>query len=180
MPGLPDFSKMSAEDFAAWRLNTDLPTQGLPVNDKYAAAANSWLSNEFDFELPSGALCRMQKMPLKELAKAGILDRVTRLPGLVDGVIAKAENAPPSNSPEMPDWQTIEAMDELLNIITPMVVVAPKVWPMPDPKADSPADREKVAGRIYPDSIDLADRIAIMERSMSGVKAMDNFRPESD
>jgi len=188
MPGTRSIEELQAELQQAYAearqlpepLISPSPTKTLsgaspqpPEADPYASAAEAWSSNEFDFRVPSGHLCRMRKMPLKELAAKGILDQVTRLPGIVDGVIAKAENAPPQPQ-SMPDKQTIEVMDQLLNIITPLVVVRPKIWPMPE------EGEERVNGRIYPDTVDLTDRVAIMERAMSGVKMLDSFREQSE
>ena len=189
MPGTRSIEELQAELQQAYAEARQLPEplispsptktlsgaslQPSPEADPYASAAEAWSSNEFDFRVPSGHLCRMRKMPLKELAAKGILDQVTRLPGLVDGVIAKAENAPPQPQ-SVPDRQTIEVMDQLLNIITPLVVVRPKIWPMPE------EGEERVNGRIYPDTVDLTDRVAIMERAMSGVKMLDSFREQSE
>lgn len=177
MPGTPNFGEMTPEEFIQWQKSTEKTPA---PEDPYAATAAAWASNEFDFRLPTGALCRMRKMPLKDLATKGILDRVTRLPGLVDGVINKAENLPPAPEDEMPSSETIESMDEILNILVPLVVVQPKVWEMPNPFSPHESEREKIPGRIYPDSIELSDRIAIMERSLAGVKDLDNFRPGSE
>jgi hypothetical protein len=173
MPGTPNFGDMTTEEFAQWQAQQSVrPADVMPVVpvDPYAETAAAWLSDEFDFDLPSGSKCRMRKMPLKELATKGILDRVTRLPGIVEEVIEKSENKPPKPAvDDIPDNETIEALDLLLNIIVPLVVVQPKVWEIPE-------SGERVAGRIYPDTIELSDRVAIMERSMAGVKGLDSFR----
>jgi hypothetical protein len=62
--------------------------------------------------------------------------------------------------------------------VIPMVVVKPTVHRVP--QADEPGGPvpDRVEGWIYTDDIELGDRVAIMERAMSGVVKMDNFRQE--
>jgi hypothetical protein len=143
---------------------------------KYAVTA--WGETEFDFRTPSGQLCRLKKADVAELAEKGILDQVTRLPGVTAGVIATAEGQPPQKADTMPDRETIKTVIDLVNILVPMVVVAPEICPLPEPMADgSPGPREE--GRIYVDSIEITDRIAIMTRVLGGLQKLDAFRVES-
>jgi hypothetical protein len=148
----------------------------VPLVEKYAVTA--WGETEFDFTTPSGQLCRLRKADVAELAEKGILDQVTRLPGVTAGVIATAEGQPPQKADAMPDRETIKTVINLVNVLVPMVVVAPEICPLPEPLADgSPGPREE--GLIYVDSIEITDRIAIMTRVLGGLQKMDAFRVES-
>lgn len=177
--------EMSIEDLQAVRegrlrkesMPVTLITEGSSLNfslppsspqDPYAPTA--WLNNTYDFRTPSGQLCQMKKLDLAELTKAGILDKVTRLPGLTEGVIRQSEGQPPLKADRMPSKSEMEVVVEVLNVLLPMVVVQPKIWAPPE------EGEEKVVGRVYVDSVDLIDRIAIMNRSLAGVADLDKFR----
>ena len=149
----------------------EAPSNG--PSDPYAPTA--WGATEYDFITPLGQRCRLRTLPLERLAEAGILDKLTRLPGIAEELIAKAEGQPPQPE-QMPDAQTVETITEVVNKLIPIVVVAPVISEVPDPEAEDPADRERVAGRIYVDSIDLRDRIAIMNRAVGPLVKLDSFR----
>jgi hypothetical protein len=146
------------------------PTHPSPPQSPYAPTV--WGSTEYDFRVPSGQLCRMKKLRPEELVGTDILDRITRLPAFAQELVDKSEGKPPKND-DMPDKKDLQAVIEVLNELIPMVVVQPRVFPVPD----NPEDREP--GLVYTDMIELADRIAIMERAVSGISKMDNFRPQS-
>jgi len=136
-------------------------------SDPYAAV--SWGEDGYDFRTPGGQLCRLRDAPIEELAASGILNRVTRLPGLTDDLVRKAEGQPPEKV-ELPPTETITALVEVVNVLVPMVVLKPQIWTLP------PEGEERVEGRIYVDSIPLVDRIAIMERVLGGLVKWDKFR----
>lgn len=175
MPGDKSIQELRAELEAAEEAARSMPTQTnlpgsvpdtAPGTDPYAPT--TWGSNEFDFTTPSGQRCRLRKLPIEDLAKAGILDRMTRLPGLADQLVKKAEGAPPE--PVMPNGDQIEIVTELVDILTPLVVVQPQVWPVPA------EDEQRVTGRVYVDTVDFMDRVAIMNRVVGTVQSLDNFR----
>jgi hypothetical protein len=165
---------VAAPHFAGTRVESPTPS---PPQDPYAATAEAWLSNEFDFTVPSGLMCRLKKMQVEELVAAGIIDKVTRLPAFAQELIDKAEGVPPAETLEgmaMPTQEQFESLTEILNLMLPLVVVQPRIWPMPEDGED------KVIGLIYPDSVELGDRIAIMERLLGGIKKLDKFRQGSN
>ena len=148
-----------------------------PQDDPYAVTA--WGSDLFDFRAPSGQLCQMRKLKPESMLESGMLDKVTRLPAFAEENIRKAQGHPPaaasSVSPE--DFkQLIKVLDELL----PIVVVQPQLWSEPSPERsnDDPEldNSERIPGRVYVSDVELADRVAIMERAIGGVKKLDNFR----
>lgn len=178
---MPNFKDMSPAEFAAWQIENNNP----PVNNvavvappappsapQAVPAAEVWGSNEFDFTCPSGATCRMRKLMPERLIEMGLLDKLTVLPGIAAEVVDKAEGAPPKKigDVEIPDKHELGQMIELLNILVPMVVVVPEVHPVPTDGS------ERVVGNIYTDSIEMSDRVAIMERAVHGVKKLEPFR----
>jgi hypothetical protein len=151
----------------------DVPPS-LPAPVQARPATEVWGSNEYDFVCPSGAQCRMRKLAPEKLVEYGILDKLTNLPGIAAEVVEKAEAVGPPTSAEdkMPSTEEMKHLLGIMEILIPAVVVAPVVFPVP-------ADGAREVGRIYTDSIDLADRIAIMERAVGGTKAYEAFRTGS-
>jgi hypothetical protein len=144
-------------------------------------AAEVWGSNEYDFTCPSGAQCRMRKLMPEKLLEMGVLDKITALPGYTDELIKQAEGAPPERTgaaSTLPDKEELQQIVDLLEVLVPMVVVTPTVYPAPvfDEGGKMP---DRVEGRIYTDSIELQDRVAIMERAVHGVKPLATFRQGS-
>lgn len=149
--------------------NYENPKQRLPPQDPYAVT--SWGETEYDFITPSGQRCRMKKLRPEELLETGLLDRVTRLPGFAEEQIEKAEGQPPKAA-ALPSKEDIKSLIQVLNELLPLVIVKPHVRSVPPP------GQERVAGVVYTDMIELGDRMAIMERAMTGVKKLDNFREQ--
>ncbi len=175
MPSVEELERQLAEARAAevkQIVSNSVPQHG--ESDPYAVTA--WGQTEYDFVTPSGQRCRLRKLDPAELAEAGILDKVTRLPGVTAGLVEKSSGQPPAPEPDpeaMPDKETIRALVDLVNVLVPMVVVKPSVAPIPE------NDEERVQGVVYVDSIEITDRIAIMERSLQGLAKLDSFRKQS-
>lgn len=147
----------------------DVPLPPSPAQDANPYAVTSWGSSLYDFTVPSGQMCQMRKIRPEEMIGTGLLDKISRLPGFAQELITKAEGQPPAKplSQEEQMALVIEVVDELV----PQVVVQPRVYP--DDTEDAPE------GAVFVRDIELADRIAIMERALGGVRKMDNFRQES-
>lgn len=183
---MPDFTTMSAEEFLAWKAGTKLNEDELsqpqylephnrptpaPAQENVRPAAEVWGSTEYDFVCPSGAQCRMRKLMPEKLIETGILDRITTLPGYAEELVQQAEGAPPKKADDLvPDKEELKSITAILDILVPLAVVEPRVFPTPGPGED------REVGRIYVDSIELMDRIAIMERAVQGVKKLEPFR----
>lgn len=146
----------------------DVPSRPSPPQDRYAATA--WASPYFDFITPGGQTIQMQKLLPEKMLGTGLLDKITRLPAFAQELIDKAEGLPPAAVVKLTDSEQVAQVVEVVNEIVPLVVVQPTVYPVP------PTGEERVNGRIYVDSIELADRVAIMERAVKGVAALDPFR----
>jgi hypothetical protein len=151
-----------------------VPSQGVrPDADPYQVT--SWGESEEDFRAPSGQLCRLRKVDPTDLLEMGILDEVSRLPGLVQsGPMAEAQGKPPQDDNRillemLKDPAKLEGLMGLMDKLVAYVVVRPsvKVW---DGKSG------RVPGQVYTDMIHLGDRMAIMEHAMGAVRKLDNFR----
>lgn len=176
----PDFTKMTIDQFQTWKAAhapnfagakvEPLPApEPAPASDPYAPSV--WGSNEYDFTCPSGQTCRMRKIPVEKIVSSGVLDKITRLPAVAQEQIDRAEGMPPKKVADaMPKPEEMEALLDTLNILLPMVVVKPEIYSAPE------EGQERVVGRIYVDSIELEDRIAIMERAVGGVRNLEAFR----
>jgi len=194
----PNFSDMSPAEFAAWKaantpnadgqqylttlpdsIQPNFPKPNGTESDKDPYAVTAWGSQEYDFVVPSGQRCRMKKLRPEELIGNGLLDKITRLPGLADDQIKKAEGQPPSALiSALPSKEDMEKVIEVLDELIPLVVVRPVVLSIPKPD-ETGAVQGRFEGVVYTDDIELADRIAIMNRATQGVSKMDNFREKS-
>jgi hypothetical protein len=148
-------------------LQTNIPSPSMPA-DRYAVT--TWGQNGQDFRTPSGQLCRLRKLNPAKLAASGILDRITRLPGMAQDLVDQAEGAPPAKTDEMPSAEAVEALVDLLNVLIPIAVEQPTIYPLPG------EGEERVTGRVYVDSVDFTDQVAIMEKVVGGLRSFDNFR----
>lgn len=188
--GLPEHvtgRKVTTSETILDEPDVEIPSATIPpAPPQVRPAAEVWGSTEYDFTCPSGASCRMRKLVPEELIRHGILDKITRLPGIAAEVVEKAEAVGPPTVKglldEMPSREEFDSLMDVLNTLVPLVVVQPQVWPVPPMPQDfeNPTDEEKrVVGRIYLDSIDLEDRLAIMERAVSGTRGLEAFRKGS-
>lgn len=166
-----------AQSYAAARTLSGLSPVA-PGTPKAAEAPTARPANEvwgkdteFDFVCPSGAMCRLRKLEVLNLLTAGIIDQVSRLPGIAQDLIDKAEIKPPTKTDEEAALSTDETLMllNMLEIIVPMAVVSPEVRAVPK-------EGPKTVGVIYLNTIDLGDQVAIMNRSLQGVVDLDPFR----
>lgn len=141
------------------------------VDVQLPPSPNVWASRKSsggkDFTCPSGQTCRLRPLDPEVLLKAGLLDKVTRLEGLADALVKQAEGAPPEKQ-HTPTRQELMDLLELLDLVVPMAVAEPKVY--------SSTDKEAPEGAITVSDIDLDDRMAIVEESLRGIRALDAFR----
>lgn len=148
---------------------------GVPVGSSVPVrsaqpSATVWASKKAageDFVCPSGQTCKLRTLSPESLLTEGILDRVTRLEGLADSLVTTAEGQPPAK-PKLPSEEDFKLLLETINLVIPLAVAEPTVYKDDDP--DAPADGIRVS------DIELTDRMAILEKSLSGVRALDAFR----
>lgn len=134
-------------------------------------AGNVWAKRRAGdrvFTCPSGQKCRLRPVQLEALMMEGILDQVTRLEGLAQELVARAQGLPPEKQ-EMPSREDFGQLLKVVNAIVPLAVADPEVFPE-DFKGEIPPGGVTVA------DIDIMDRIAILNEALSGLQKLDNFR----
>lgn len=120
-----------------------------------------------DFICPSGQTCRLRPLEPEALLREGILDQVTRLDGLAQQLVNNSQGLPPDKM-QVPSRDDLAELLKLVNTATLLAVVEPRIYP--DDAQGLGEDDIRVS------DIDLGDRLAILEESLKGVKALDNFR----
>lgn len=156
-----------------------IPSPAPPQTDGDPYQVTAWGTNEYDFTAPSGQRCRMRNLDEQMLLEAGILEQVTRLPGLVQqGPVRQGQGKPPAPDVDMeallkqPD--KLADMMGVINTLVATVVVKPVV------RVQVTDEAPLLPGQVLARSINLGDRMAIMERAMGGVMKLDAFRPGSE
>lgn len=172
----------------------------MPSNNKTTDpyVVTSWGSNEFDFTCPSGQTCRMRKIDPIQLVAEGLLGKLDFLTSIVLGEhlpnarmsaaekakAAKAKVGTAEMSQEAKDAAArAQAFQELTSdpkkfhdfsrIMDQMLlkaVVLPEIHDVPSD------DQARVSGRIYVDSVDFNDKVAIFNRCLKGVTDLEQFR----
>lgn len=160
--GLGQYDRPAA---AGLSVGSSVPTPGAQPS-----GANVWARNKTgdrEFTCPSGQTCRLKPLSIEQLMMEGILDQVTRLEGLAQELIDRAQGLPPEKQ-SMPSREDFAKLLHLINIIVPLAVAQPVVYKDDDQAA--PADAIRVG------DIDIMDRVAILNEALSGLKKLDNFR----
>lgn len=146
-----------------------------PNVDPYAPT--TWGQVDREFRTPSGQLCRIKNLDLPDLMGSGMLDRLNTLQGVVDKNVRKGQGQPPVDPMKMlADKRTGRQFAELVDQLTCVIVTAPKVYPVPDPNAKREQDRERIAGRVYVDTINLVDKVEIFNAALAGLRELEPFR----
>lgn len=159
------FRKTSTENAIELNaMSVDTPSPPAPAQDPYDWSAPT----EEEFTVPSGRKCLLKSADVKELAAAGILDRVTRLQGLANELVEMAEGKPPTN-PSTDFGKSISELEVVLDKLLPLVVIKPRLYPVPK-------DVERTKGLVYVDSVPFTDKVAIANKTLGALAKFDNFR----
>lgn len=150
---------------------TEQPDRSSPTAPPQGYAPTSWASPYYDFVVPSGQKCQMQKLRPEMLIETDLLDKLTRLPAFAEEHIRKAEGQPPV--PVMPDKEQLKEVLKVVDELLPIVVVQPRVMP------NDTAPEDRLPGSVLVQDIDVMDRIAILNRATQGVSLLDNFRTQA-
>lgn len=124
-------------------------------------------TTEHEFTVPSGRKCLLKNADVKELAAAGILDKVTRLQGLADKLVKQSQGEPPEKEGDM--GKSILQLEEVLDKLVPLVVIKPRLSP-------AVPMEERLKGRVYIDTVDFVDKVAIANHVLGALAKFDNFR----
>lgn len=138
--------------------------------------ATSWGLTTYEITVPSGQTCLLQVLDIQELLREGLLDVLNGLRGIVGGEVIPKANGQKVADPDVSiskmlenPQQFTELMD-LLDKVTVMAVVAPKIWPIP------PEGEEKQNGRHYVDKVPFEDKMFIFNDATGGVNDLVSFR----
>lgn len=155
--------------------NTPTPAPSQP--SPYAVTA--WGSTSEDFTTPSGQRCLLRKPDIAALMRDGLLEVINRLDAIVDGeVIPKAEGRAPSADMQtvmklLSDPDKFDAVMQTVDRVVLHSVIQPKIHP-------NTTEEERVPGRVYVDSIDFRDKMAIFEKMFGGLRELETFRSATD
>lgn len=160
-------------------------------NDPYAPS--SWASSTYEFTLPSGDKCLLRKIDPLTLAEAGLMDKLDFATSVVMNTHAKNANMTtvervkrdrakragqdPDEDADRATMQAImrnaensRAFREVLDQMMVVGVAAPKMHIPPDNEDD------KEYGKFYTDGPPFADKMAVFNELMKGVRATEQFR----
>lgn len=150
-------------------LPEDLPPSVSTPQDRYATT--SWASPYFDFTVPSGQTCQLKKLGMEDLMAAGLLDMMNELGVEVDGTIRKAKGMPPVDFTKMlADPSALRALTPVLDRVLTVAVNQPKIQLPPEDAS------QREPGVVYPDHVDLADKIAIMAEVVGDLSDLKSLR----
>lgn len=129
-----------------------------------------------DLPCPSGQLCQVRRPGIPGLIKAGILDSLDSLTGLVQTEHIDRVRKGEIKAEDMQDLaknkdKLLQAMT-LADKVVCYAVVQPKVLPDPEEGA------EREPGAIYVEDIDLTDKMFIFQFVVGGVSDLEQFRKE--
>lgn len=191
MPGQPftqvELQAMTPEEFADAQSHNFMRPVGPFQPEPYTAPVieprdDVWVSQtgtagSFEFVAPSGQRCRLRPLTPEALLVAGLIDKVSRLEALADVLVAQSEGQRPAKAASLPPREDLELLLKTINEICVIAVVEPRLA-----LRDKDGNLINVEGDLMTEVaidvtlVDLNDRMAIMERSLRGVKALDRFR----
>lgn len=163
----------------------------MPANNMDDFAPTAWGKTNEILEVPSGQKCLVKRPDIAKLAVGGLLDKMDVFTSLVDQKHVSKKAAGGKNSKKSSDMQSSMAMarlaknpEQLAEVIRAMdqvvmsCVVAPEIHSVIDDAGVEIPDSERDDELIYVDSVDLNDRIFIMNWAFGGSKDLARFRRE--
>lgn len=176
----------------------------MPSNESKYAATTWGGSNEYDFECPSGQMCRLRRMDPVELVGQGLLSSLDFLTGevLANAVPngrktavqkAKESKAKVGKSAEqleiemrqkalselVSNPERMTKFQETLDKVLAIVVIEPPLHPVPQPDENGETP-EREDGLVYTDTVEFNDKMAIFNAATSGVTKLEPFREGSE
>jgi hypothetical protein len=129
-----------------------------------------------DLELPSGGIAQVKRPNVQGLLKAGLLQSMDGLTGIVSTTtIPKAQGLPGVDTAAlMKDPESLKRILDMIDKIVLHVVVQPEVLPVPEDENDR--DNSKT----YIDEVDDDDKMFIMQHAVSGDTDLQRFRERAE
>lgn len=164
--------------------------------DKYAPTA--WTTEYLeDVRVPSGQLVQVRRPGLNGLVREGILDDLDTLTGIVDDKHIKRVKEPadrkkkakPSDDMDIvsmaKDGEQIKKVMETMDRVTCYIVVQPEVRPAiivdEETGEERPIlDSERDSGVVYVDTVEIEDKVFLMNYAVGGTRDLERFRQELD
>lgn len=135
-----------------------------------------------DFTCPSGQRCALKPINLEELLTMGVLEDINALTGIVEAdVIRPAQGLPPVNTEKL--LQNKGRIADVMRVVDQVVlsvVAKPSLTSDRDDSGKKIAEEHREAGRVYIDTVNIGDRIAIFNEALRGVKDLESFRAAAD
>jgi hypothetical protein len=162
-----------------------MPTS--PVSNPYNGdpyAPTSWTAAaEEDFTCPSGQRCLLRKIDIMEMMSSGLMDRFDFITAETDKrhVSKKSSNSRARRQPKSDDELAREMWDDkkqradmilMMNTIVTKAVVKPELHTPPTNWDDRQDEL------IYVDTVQLLDRLAIIQHVFGGIKELARFRSQ--
>lgn len=145
----------------------------MPANKTNKYAPTSWGDTAFDFECPSGQLCRMQKVDVDALLRTGLMGKLDSLSGIVEGLIPKPGKAPKQEDAmeiakklSTRSAEDLAQLTGLVNVIVQEAVIEPKLSEFVNCGEDE----------IYVGRVSFGDRMAIFNKALEDTANLQQFR----
>jgi hypothetical protein len=159
-----------------------------------------------DLKLPSGSIIQVKRVDMVAIVAADMVDEFDKLSTIAEDKVVKPAQGrrPTDRQPKQPTKAekaaaeakaqsdffksgNLETLLVLMGRLIPQVVLQPKVadcYTKEDGKWTLVPYDERIAGMVYPDSIPLADQMAILSFTMEGMDSdmagLANFRQQSE
>jgi hypothetical protein len=160
-----------------------MPAQKKRESDKYAPT--SWGASSEDLECPSGQVCLVRRIDPMQLLADGVLSKSDMLTALVDqkhvskkakGGRNSAKSQEMSNEMVMKqalkDPKKMQELVDVVNAVTLATVIKPELHPVPEDEED------RIPGNVYIDSVDINDKMFIVQYAFAGHRDAAKFRRE--
>lgn len=148
--------------------------------EKYSATAKAWATPEedgqpYDYELESGRLCLIKRIGMTEIFRLGLLDKLDFFSASL------AEDDKPKKKSVGKEFLTelsknFGKMEESINAVLLIGVIAPVLAPVPTPNAVGEIIRQE--GVVYVDKVPFEDRVELFGEILD-TEGLSDFREES-
>lgn len=147
-----------------------MPGQGRKATKRYSLGVNK----PTELELPSGNICLVERMGVRGLIKAGLMDSLDSLTGLVQKELIDSQDPKKQAQAALQlaeDPAKLQEGIDLIDRVICHVVKAPEVH-MP------PKEGERDPEKLYADDVDDDDKTFIFNFVVGGTRDIEQFRQE--
>ena len=129
-----------------------------------------------DLELPSGNIALCKRMRPEQFLTSGLLP--DSMSAMVMEAIRERKGLPPEDAAAMAaDPERLAEMVDFMDAVLIQTVIEPKIKPVPrGPEGEDLRTGEEED--LYPDDVDLTDKVFIFQWALSGSSDLERFREE--